>query len=314
MLEQILIFGLAMYVVVRSATLATTHAGRLATQLRLSRYVVGFIVVAIISILPETFIAVRSALAGVPSFGLGVLFGSNVADLSLVFALIIFYARRGLRVESRILKNRRAYPFMLALPLVLGLDGFYSRIDGTALIIAGGIFYYFSLREGLSAQEPVPPEGTRLASTLGLLASMVGLLAGSHFVVTSATSVAQALGVSSILIGMVVVGVGTTLPELFFALHSVKERDDSLAIGDILGTVLADATIVVGLLALLSPFAFPKTVVDVTGLFMVTASLVLFSFMRSGRLIARYEARMLLLFWLLFVVVEFLVNMQEYPV
>ena len=107
---------------------------------------------------------------------------------------------------------------------------------------------------------------------------------------------------------MLVVGLGTTMPELFFSLKSVKKHADSLAIGDILGTVLADATIVVGVLALINPFAFPPKIIYITGSFMVVASFVLFHFMRSGRTLSRREASMLFIFWLVFVLVEFIIS------
>ena len=98
------------------------------------------------------------------------------------------------------------------------------------------------------------------------------------------------------------------MPELFFSLKSVKKHADSLAIGDILGTVLADATIVVGILAIINPFAFPPKIIYITGSFMVLASFVLFHFMRSGRTLSRREASLLFVFWLFFVLAEFVVN------
>ena len=88
----------------------------------------------------------------------------------------------------------------------------------------------------------------------------------------------------------------------------MKKKDDSLAIGDILGTVLADATIVVGVLALVSPFYFPVKIIYITGLFMVVASFILFKFMKSGRSISKREAFILLIFWVFFVLVEFFVS------
>jgi len=134
------------------------------------------------------------------------------------------------------------------------------------------------------------------------------LLVGSHFTVSSATSLAYYLGISPILVGMLIVGLGTTMPEFFFSLKSVQKDDDSLAVGDMLGTVLADATIVVGILALVNPFFFPQKIIYVTGIFMVIASFVLFHFMRSGRTLSKKEGYMLFIFWLIFVLVEFIVN------
>lgn len=308
MINNIFIFIVALYMVIKGSTMATNYAGRLAESFRLSKYTVGFIIVAVISILPETFIAINAAIGGVPSFGLGMLFGSNVADLTLIFAILVFYAGRSLKVESKILRNHVIYPFILLFPLVLGFDGYYTRIEGAALILAGAIFYYLALRDGTDGTIPEVPSNGRYKATLMLIVSMVVLLVGAHFTVTSATSVANSLGVSPILIGMLIVGLGTTMPELFFSLRAIKKKDDSLAIGDLLGTVLADATIVVGILALVSPFAFPQKIIFVTGAFMVIASFVLFYFMKSGRAITKKEAHLLFFFWVVFVLVELLVN------
>ena len=308
MVNNIFIFTVALFMVIKGATMATKYAAQLAESFRLSKYTVGFIIVAVISILPETFVSINAALEGIPSFGLGVLFGSNVADLTLIFALLILFTGRGLKIESKILKNYNVYPFLLLLPLVLGLDGYFSRLEGIALIIAGGIFYYLALRDGINGTIPVKTAGNRTRNSLMLLFSMAILLVGSHFIVTSATSLAYYLGITPILVGMFIVGLGTTMPEFFFSLKSARKEDDSLAVGDLLGTVLADATIVVGILALVNPFFFPQKIIYVTGIFMVVASFILFRFMRSGRTISKKEGYLLFIFWLVFALVEFIVN------
>ncbi len=306
MINNIFIFAAALFMVIRGATWATTYATRIAESFRLSKYAVGFIIVAVISILPETFISVNAAINGIPSFGLGMLFGSNIADLTLIFAMIVLFAGRDIKVESKILKNHVAYPFLLLLPLILGLDGHFSRIEGAALIVVGAIFYYVALKSGVDGGAVSSSgQNNRVKNFLFLLLSMTILLIGSHFTVTSATALAQAWGVSPIFIGMFIVALGTTMPEFFFSLKAVKKQDDSLAVGDLLGTVLADATIVVGILALVAPFSFPQKIIYITGAFMVVASFILLQFMRSGRTLARREAWMLLAFWLLFVFVEF---------
>lgn len=309
MLEHLFIFCAALLAVIKGATYATTYAGRLAESFQLSKYTVGFIVVAVISILPETFIAINAAFEGVPAFGLGTLFGSNITDLSLIFGIIVLWAGRGLKIESKILRNGSVYPLLLLLPLVLGADGHYSRVEGIGLIIAGVAFYYSALRSGIDNRAPVSESNDQLKHFSLLALSMGMLLIGSHFVVTSATELARLIGVSPVYIGMFVVGVGTTMPELLFSLKSVRRRDDSLAAGDILGTVLADATIVVGILALARPFYFPQKIVYVTGMFMVVAAFLLFHFMRTGKTISRHEARLLILFWAAFVIVEVLASL-----
>ena len=308
MLNDLFIFIVALFMVVKGATSATQYASTIARSYKLSKYIVGFIVIAIISILPETFISINAAIDGIPSFGLGVLFGSNIADLTLIFAIITFFAGRSLKIEGKIVKNRFVYPLILLVPLVLGLNGNYSRFEGLALIVTGGVFYYLALKDGTDGFTHIPEENDRLTSIAKLLFSMALLLVGAHFTVTSATSLAYDIGVNPILIGMLVVGLGTTIPEFIFSLKSVKKHDDSLAVGDILGTVLADATIVVGILAVINPFSFPKRIVYTTGFFMVLAAFLLFYLMKTGRTLSRREALLLLAFWITFAFVEFTVN------
>lgn len=308
MINNLFIFIVALFLVIKGATLATRYAGRLAENFRLSKYTVGFIIIAVISILPETFISINAAIEGIPSFGLGTLFGSNIADLTLLFAMLVFLAGRSLKVESKIIKNHAVYPFILLLPLILGLNGHFSRLEGAALILAGGIFYYLALKNGIDGSVPLNNGNNKIKNSFLLLFSMAIMLTGGHFTVTSATALANNIGINPILIGMFIVALGTTMPEFFFSLKSVKKHEDSLAVGDLLGTVLADATIVVGILALINPFYFPTKIIYITGLFMVAASFILFRFMQSGRTITKFEARMLFIFWAFFVFVEFMVN------
>src|SRR3989339_502834 len=308
MVTNFFIFAISLWVVIKGATLATKYSVKLAENFHLSKYIVGFIVVAFISILPETLIAINSAMDGIPEFGLGTLFGSNVADLTLIFAILILYAGRGIKIESKVLKNINSYPLFLLLPLALGLDGHYSRLDGIFLVFAGVVFYYMVFKNRIETSPFLHNGKDKLKNFFFLLYSMALLLVGSHFTVTSAVALAQALYITPILIGMLVVGLGTTMPELFFSLKAIRRKDDGLAIGDILGSVLADATIVIGILALISPFYFPAKIVYVTGIFMVMASLVLIKFMRSGRTITKKEGYMLLIFWLAYVIIEFVMN------
>lgn len=293
--------------VVLGATIASKQASLLAESFRLSKYVIGFIVIAVISILPETFISIDAALSGDPAFGLGTLFGSNIADLTLIFTILTFAARRPLKVENKILKQHAFYPFILLLPIAFGLNGYFSRAEGALLIGLGLLFYVAALKSNNSSSARRVPTN-RLVRILLLLLSMAMLLVGSHFTVEYASTIAYSLGVSPILVGMLVVGLGTTMPELFFSLKSVHHKEDSLAVGDILGTVLADATIVVGLIAVVAPFTFPIRLIYITGVFMVIASFVLFHFMHTGKRISLKEASLLLLFWITFVLTEFFLS------
>jgi len=304
MIFNLFILIVSLFLLIKGATMSTKFAVKVAESFKISKYVVGFIIVAVISILPETLISINSAIEGVPSIGLGTLFGSNVADLTLVFALIIFITKKNIKVESKILKNNIIYPFVLLVPIILGMDGYYSRIEGFSLLIIGLIFYYFAFRNNDEPKVESVSKNDRRKYIFLLFLSMSILIIGSHFIVTSASSLAINIGVSPIIIGIFILGLGSVIPELLFSIKSVKRDDDSLAIGDLLGTVLADATIVVGILALISPFYFPIKIIYVTGVFMVVASFLLFYFMKSGKTLTRKESFILFVFWILFILVE----------
>lgn len=299
---------LALVVVMKSADLAIQYAASIAQSFRLSKYVIGFLVVAIISILPETFIAISSSFQGIPEFGLGTLFGSNVADLTLVFAIIAFAATRSLPVQSTILKNQYAYIGGIAIPLILGLNGEYSRTDGAVLIVVGLLFYFLVLHKERAPSANIARQSLEHRHVVRLILSMAVLLVAANLTVRFGVSLAGDLGVNPILIGLLIVGIGTTLPELVFSIRAVRNRHDGLALGDILGTVMTDATIVVGLMALIRPFTFNARIIYITGVFMLLSTVVLFSLMRTGRTLSKREAVILLAFYVAFVTAEYLAN------
>lgn len=304
------LFLICLYIVIKSADFASRYSSLLAKNLRLSKYAIGFLIVAVISILPEASISITSALKGIPSFGLGILFGGNVADLTLVFALIIIMAGRGIKIESRIINNWPLYICAVALPIVLGFNGYYSRIEGIMLVLVGVVVHiWFLLQEqGRAKKVPAKNKGSILKLLLLLIIGLVVLIGASNLTVRFAVESATIFGISPIFIGLFIVALGTTLPELIFSIRALKNKNDGLAAGDILGTVLSDATILVGLITIINPFAFNPRIIYITGLYMVLATVLLFNFMNTDRKISRKEAIVLLFFYILFVLTEWLVS------
>ncbi|HPC12525.1 MAG TPA: hypothetical protein PKX33_01225 [Candidatus Paceibacterota bacterium] len=307
MILQILIFAVSIFLIIRGATLSTKFSGRIAKSFNLSNYVVGFLIVAVISIIPESFVAINSAISGVPSMGLGTIFGSNIADLTLVFAIVVLVAGRSLKIESKILKSNLIYPFFFLIPIALGIDGAYNRGEGLCLIIAGVIFYYLAFhqsQEGEEKKSKIKFDKKIKKDILYFVLSLLVLLVGSHFIVESGVKIAEYLTISPAVIGLFFIGLGTVIPELLFSISAVKKDQDSLAIGDLLGTVLADATILVGLIAFIKPFEFPIKIIYIAGIFMFAAAFMLYYLMRSGKILSKREGYLLILFWLIFVLME----------
>lgn len=306
---NIIVFIFSLFLVVQGATIATKYSAKIAGRFNISQYVVAFIVVAFITILPETVIAISSALRGVPEFGIATLFGSNIADLTLIFGLVTLIASgNGLKIESKMLKNARYYLFLIIMPIIFGLNGHYSRLEGVALIISGIVFYYIIFKEGAKLSKAHHIVEKSAKDYLFLLIALALLLVGAHFTVGSAIEIAGLFQINPAIIGMLVVSLGTTMPELFYSLKAAKKDRDGLAVGDILGTVMADATIVVGIVACIAPFFFPARIVYVTGIFMVIASFFLLKLMKTEKILFRWEAVLLIIFWITYAIVEILIS------
>lgn len=309
MITYLVFLIVSLFVVIKGADLAIKYSTKIAHNLHVSPYIIGFMVVAVFSIMPEAFISLVSSLENNPSFGLGVIYGSNIADLTLIIALVALFKRSDIKVKSEIIKERFSYVFIVLIPILLGLNGHYGRIEGLVLILSGILFYIFVLRENKKEYSRVEVRKNFDYKNLAMLAlGIIVLIFGSHFTVENGVKFAEALKINPIIIGMFIVGLGTTLPELTFSIRAVKKNEDSLALGDILGTVVADVTIVVGLMALLNPFYFNPRIVYVTGISMVLAMILIGHFMKTERTITQRETVLLLLFYLLFCFIEFLTN------
>lgn len=297
----------SLVLVTKGADLAIKFSVKLAESFRLSKYIIGFLIVAIISVLPEAFISINSAIEGVPAFGLGTLFGSNVADLTLVFALMVLSAGRDINVRSKIIKNRYLYALAMLTPLFFGFNGHYSRLEGVLLLVIGFLFYFYTIN-GHNNQIKNKINKFKFSNILWLVCSMALLLLGANLTVKYGIETARLLRVNPLLIGMFVVALGTTLPELMFSVRAIQKKNDDLAMGDILGTVLADATILVGVMAVIKPFVFDPAIVYVSGFFMFLSTLLLFRLIKTDKTLTQGEALLLIIFYIIFVATELLVN------
>jgi cation:H+ antiporter len=273
----------------------------------LTEFVTSFILVAFVSSLPEGFISIISALGGDPSIGVGTLLGGNIADLTLILGLVAL-AGHPVRIHSSIIKKDLYFAVLMLLPIILGLNGIISRIDGIILISAGIIFMLVLLREREYFRKPYEMKDHWIKHLSIFVACLAVMLGSAYFIVSSTHSLAIGLNVPSLLIALVIVALGTTLPEFTFSLQSVRSGHADLAIGDLLGTVVVDATIIMGITALISPIAINLFVLSIIGIFTLFAVVFSLLFMRTDGILSKNEAMALVFFYIAFVVVQILLR------
>lgn len=288
--------------------LLVRHAVALARRIGMSPLVVGLTVVAFGTSAPELAATLAAALGGNPQVAYGNVVGSNIANLSLVLGLAALV--HPLRTKARFI--RREMPFLLIVSLVLYFviaDGWIGRVEGV-LLFAGLLAYLtYLLRE----KEEVPDVEAEFAaeyartgpaawiSLLGIAAGVALLTVGASALVEGAATLARAWGVSDRVVGLTVVALGTSLPELASALVAARKGESELVLGNLVGSNIFNVFAILGITAMVRPIQpdGPGIVVDLS--VMLGLVLLAWPFLYTGLRLGRREGAVLLLVYLVYV-------------
>jgi len=278
-------------------------------------FVVAFFIMAFASSLPNFFVGISAALRGFPELSFGDVVGGNLADLTIVLALATLFAK-GIPAASKTIQTSSVFTLVVAiLPMFLILDGKLGRIDGIILILffAMYIAWLFSKDERFKKTYDTPPcpVGSQIKEFLKDVAVMIlgiGLiLLAAQGIVTSALFFADYFHLSLVLIGILVVGLGNCLPETYFSIVSAKKGEGWLVLGDLMGAVIVAATLVLGIVALISPIVIADfSPFAIARIFLVLAAVFFLTFVRTGQKITRKEAIFLLFVYVAFLITEIL--------
>jgi len=257
-----------------------------ARNLGIAPLLIGLTVVAFATSAPEILVAIVASLRGDPGLAFGNAIGSNIVNIGLVLGCVALI--RPIKLRSATL--RREMPVLLAVSLLtvsLFLDSYLSRVDGVVLLTGLVIVMIWMVRLGLRSapgdpikkdyEAEIPTDVKMSRAILWLGIGLVCLLAGAHFLVKGSMSIALILGVSEVVIGILLVALGTSLPELAVSLVSALKGEYGLAIGNIVGSNIFNLLAVIGVAATIAPTAMPPTVLSLHIFVMVAFTLVLFA-------------------------------------
>ena len=265
MTVMLLLLGLALLLV--GAEMLVRGASRLALATGMSPLVIGLTVVAFGTSTPELAVSIGAANSGAPDIALGNVVGSNITNVLLILgvsALIapLIVARQLIRVDVPIMVG------VSVLALVLALDGGIGRVDGA--ILAALLVGYTLLQVRLGRSDPAagdtaldtvngPPRGTRAwVMNVALVGGGLALLIlGANWLVDSATLIARQFGLSELVIGLTVVAVGTSMPEIATSIIATIRGQRDLAVGNVVGSNIFNLLGVLGLAAVISPTGIP---------------------------------------------------------
>ena len=256
-LETLVSFLVGVALLIAGAEILVRGASRLAATIGVSPLVIGLTVVAFGTSSPELAVSLQASVAGEPDIALGNVVGSNVFNVLFILGLSALIAP--LVVAQRLV--RFDVPLMIGvsvLLLVLALDGSISQFDG--LVLTGGIVGYclFAIRQSLSESPAVRAEyekefGDRALRTsqrlLNILLVVIGLgmlMLGSRWLLSGAVAIAEALGVSKLVIGLTIIAAGTSLPEVATSVVAGIRRERDIAVGNVVGSNLFNVLAIVG--------------------------------------------------------------------
>jgi cation:H+ antiporter len=297
------------------ARLLVQGSTRIAKFFDLREFVVAFFIMAFAGAIPNLFIGFSSILHGIPQLSFGDIVGGNVVDLTIAVALATLFCKK-LPAESRTVQTTSVFTICVALlPLLLIVDGVLDRIDGLLLIVVFFIYlsWLFSKRERFTRvyNNNEIPTGSKfrffLKDIIRIILGLALLLLSAEGITKAATFWAENLNLPLSLIGILIVGLGNSLPEIYFAVACAQRGESWMILGNLMGSVIIPSTLVLGLVALISPIQiinFPPFAIG--RIFVIISALFFLYFIRSDREITKREATFLLSLYLFFVLFELL--------
>ncbi|OGC50763.1 hypothetical protein A2716_01875 [candidate division WWE3 bacterium RIFCSPHIGHO2_01_FULL_40_23] len=314
MSSAILLYSLGItascFLLVKSAEWMISSSSKLARHFHISEYTISFLIVSVATSLPELTVGVVSALDKNPALSFGNVLGSNIADLTIILAIPILLG--GALSTKEVLKNKDLIftVFFSILPLVLIYDGFISRVDSLVLL-SGYVLYIFLVLRRSSTFESILEAFTRVNPYKELLVFIVSsllLLLSGDLLVKSAEGISASMGVPLILIGLTVTALGTSLPELAFGLKAIKTNHKGEVVGNIIGSVVANSTLVLGVTGLIAPIPKNGAIGGSSIIFLLVVLLLFFISSVTGRKISKWEAGSLIVIYALFILTEKLLS------
>ncbi|MGV6988934.1 calcium/sodium antiporter [Testudinibacter sp. P80/BLE/0925] len=275
-------------ILVWSADKFVDGASQTAHYFGMPKLLIGMLIIGFGTSAPEIVVSITSAIQGNPGIALGNAYGSNIANIALILGVTALISP--VLVTPSILKKE--LPLLLIVTLVsagLLFDRDISRIDGIIILAMFALFMFVSIRDGLKVKNALSNQLSEddqrddivIGKAIGLLLfGLILLIASSQLLVWGAVTIANHFGVSELIIGLTVVAVGTSLPELASSIAAARKNQHDLAMGNIIGSNLFNTLAVVGLAGAIHPLQAENDIItrDMPVMLFLTALLFLLGY------------------------------------
>ncbi len=271
-----------MAALIYGADFVIEEAEKIALHYQISSFVIGATVIALGTSLPEMAASVVASTQGKSDLAVSNVIGSNIFNIALVLGVVFVLAGKMLPKRDMFADDSAWALFPIMVFLVVGYDGTISRFEGLVYIGMMGAYLMFLFNNASFVLEEevdtaLAEESFAWGRTGGLLlVGFVLVIAGANFAVESASAIARSFGVSEWVIGLLLVAMGTSLPELVVSIQAAKKKNADMIIGNIIGSNVANFTMVIGMAAVVNPLKvnFSANAFDIMTALILTVMLV----------------------------------------
>jgi cation:H+ antiporter len=313
LVENFLLFIVAGFFLVISGIFLVKSLGKIASFLGISEFSAAFILMAFATSIPELFVGISSALQGVPQLSMGNVLGANIIDLTLLTGLFILMSK-GIKFKSGKVGKEIYFMFagILLLVVLYMIGNSLSRIDGVILLGLFATHTFLIMRKQKKYPKKTKKgknhQQKRLLYIMLFILSLIVLFISSRYVVQYADALAIDLKLPEIFIGLFLISIATTLPELVFGINAVLLKHHEMSIGDQTGTIFTNTCLILGIVALIRPITVSFNPFLISGAFMLISAFIFVAFIKSGKKLDIYEGISLIGLYFFFVVLQFLIR------
>lgn len=300
---QIILFIISIPIILKSSEVFIEGASKLAKKLGVSDFIIGITIVALGTSLPELTSDFYASYIGHGDIAAGDIIGSNITNIALILGLTCI-------IKPLTIKHTEVYSGKLHLLILMSASFFIlasggiGRIGGITFIIA----YILYLRHSINMYKEVGVETVGrdgfIKNLLELLIGLAGILIGARILVNSIIGLSAAFGAPEYLIALLLMSIGTSLPELFVSVSAAHKGYMTMALGNIIGSNVANMLWIFGIAAIIRPISMPPELIVVQILFMLLLSVLLIVFKKSGYVIDRREGLIFVGIYVVFVLVS----------
>lgn len=308
---QILLILVGFVMLIKGADLLVDGSSAIAKKMRISEIVIGLTIVSIGTSMPELFVSTTSAIQGASDISIGNIIGSNICNLLLILGLSAVIHPVKFQKQTKWIENPMSIVLTLIFFAICNMNQDVSRTEGVILIILFVAFLIYTIAMGKKSQDDVILELSLeeakkvsvLKNVMLIILGIVALKIGGDLVVDNAKLVATALNVSEKIIGLTIVAIGTSLPELVTSVTAAIKGESDIAIGNIIGSNIFNMLLIIGTSAIIHPITYNITYnSQMMILFVAMILMSIFPFIKPKDELSRKNGLILVLLYIFYMI------------